>query len=103
LESSFADDTSDFSVKFSLCPLSYPSLVPATSSSLLLTTSSLERVSLNLRVHKEDKSVGLFKYFPTTTHEEHLKSAWTPLSWELESHEQDAHRVCVEGVERDIC
>jgi hypothetical protein len=58
---------------------------------------------LNLRVHEEDNSVGLFKYFPTTTHEEHLKSAWTPLSWELESHEQDAHRVCVEGVKRDIC
>jgi hypothetical protein len=64
---------------------------------------SLKCVSLNLRVHEEDKSVGLFKYFPTMTCEEHLKSAWTPLSLELESCEQDAHRVCVEGVERDVC
>ncbi|KAG2158756.1 uncharacterized protein EDB93DRAFT_1245992 [Suillus bovinus] len=103
LESSFADDTSDFSIKFLSCPPSYPSLVPATSPSPPPTTSSSERVSLNLRVREEDKYVGLFKYFPTTMCEEHLKLAWTPFSWELESHERDAHRVHVEGVERDIC
>ncbi|KAG1893991.1 uncharacterized protein F5891DRAFT_1195685 [Suillus fuscotomentosus] len=108
-DGSFADDASDFSVEFSSCPPSYPSPVPASPelpascpSPPPPTSTSSERVTLNLRVCEEDKSVGLFKYFPTTTCEEHLQAVWVSFSWELENCEQDAHRVRVEAVERDI-
>jgi hypothetical protein len=42
------------------------------------STSAKPKLKLNLRASDADRSTGLFKFFPTIPHDEHLKLVWKP-------------------------
>ncbi|KAG2064906.1 hypothetical protein BDR04DRAFT_1162071 [Suillus decipiens] len=46
------------------------------------------KLKVNLHTSDANRSTGLFKFFPMVSHDEHLKLAWKPSTWELKDQEQ---------------